>query len=63
MDKSNTFLYVGYDKGTVGLVNLLNGIVKEPFKAHEGSVNAIGINLTNTNIYTVGSDGLLNVWQ
>jgi hypothetical protein len=38
-------------------------MIKDPFKAHEGSVNAIGINLTNSNIYTVGSDGILNVWQ
>jgi hypothetical protein len=32
-------------------------------KGHEISINAIGINPTNMNLYTVGSDGFLQTWQ
>ncbi len=63
VDKSNSALYIGYENGKLGVVNLIKGEVKEPMNAHDGSINAMGINLTNSNLYTVGSDGLLNVWQ
>jgi hypothetical protein len=56
-------LYVGYDNGYIGVINLLKNQLGTKIKAHEGAVNAIGINLTNSNMYTVGSDGMLNVWQ
>jgi WD40 repeat protein len=63
VDKSNSLLYVGYENGRLGMINLNNPQIKEPIKAHDGSINAMGINLTNTNLYTVGSDGILNIWQ
>lgn len=63
VDKSNSALFVGYENGKLGIVNLANNQTKEPINAHEGSINAMGINLTNSNLYTVGSDGILNVWQ
>jgi hypothetical protein len=62
-DKSNSVLYVGYETGKIGVIDLLKGQTKDLITAHEGSVNAMGINLTNTNLFTVGSDGVLNIWQ
>ena len=56
-------LYVGYENGKLGAVNLANGQIKEPIQGHEGGINAMGINLTNSSLFTVGSDGILNIWQ
>jgi len=33
------------------------------FKGSEGSINGMGINLTNTQIYTGASDGTLIIWS
>jgi len=54
---------VGYDNGKLGTINLTNGKIKEPIQGHEGSITAMGINLPNSNLFTVGSDGFLNIWQ
>ena len=63
-DKSNTNLYVGHDNGFIGVVNIhKNEGDKKLFKAHDGAVNAVGINLTNSDLYSVGSDGMLAIWQ
>ena len=47
----------------MGVINLGKGDLGNKIKAHEGPVNGIGINLTNTNMFTVGGDGNLLVWQ
>lgn len=62
-DKSSTNLYVGHDNGFIGIINLLKNQSGNKFKAHDSAVNALGINLTNSDLYSVGSDGMLNVWQ
>jgi hypothetical protein len=54
---------VGHDNGQLVTINLNKNVVAEKKKAHEGSINGIGINLQNTNVFTVGSDGYLNVWN
>jgi len=63
VDKSNSTLFIGYENGKIGAVNLMTNSLKEPFAAHDASVNAMGINLSNNNLFSVGSDGILNVWQ
>lgn len=63
VDKSHSVLYSGHDNGYIGVINLNKNQVGQKIKGHEGSVNAMGINLTNTNLYTLGSDGVLNIWQ
>lgn len=63
IDKSITNLYTGYDNGYIGVVNIPKNSSGNKFKAHESSVNALGINLTNSDLYSVGSDGVLAVWQ
>ena len=63
IDKTNNYLYCGYDNGYMGVINLSKGDLGNKIKAHEGPVNGIGINLTNTNMFTVGGDGNLLVWQ
>lgn len=62
-DKSNTNLYVGHDNGFIGIVNIPKNQTGNKFKAHDGAVNAVGINLTNSDLYSVGSDGMLAIWQ
>jgi hypothetical protein len=62
-DKSNSVLYIGYDNGYLGVVNLIKSALGSKVKGHDASINAMGINLTNSYLYTVGSDGGLNVWQ
>ncbi len=54
---------MGYENGRIGSISLSSGNIKDNVGGHEGSVNAMGINLTNSNLYTCGSDGVLNVWQ
>lgn len=63
VEKTNNYLYCGYDNGYIGIVNLSKGELGNKIKAHEGPVNGIGINLTNSNMFTVGGDGNLLVWQ
>ena len=63
VEKSNNFAYVGYENGYLGVLNLTKGILGSKIKGHESSINAIGINITNKCIYTVGSDGALIGWQ
>ena len=63
VDKSNSVLYVGYDSGYIGSINLIKQKEESKFKGHDGSVNEIGINLSNSHIYTVGADGMLNIFQ
>jgi WD40 repeat protein len=63
VDKSCSIAYVGHDNGQLVTINLNKNVVAEKKKAHEGSINGIGINLQNTNVFTVGSDGYLNVWN
>jgi len=63
IDKSNTTLYVGHDNGYIGYINVQKNSIVNKFKAHDSAVNSLGINLTNSDLYSVGSDGLLNVWQ
>lgn len=62
-DKSSSVLYVGYDSGKLGVIDLIKGKTKEVLNAHEGSINAMGMNLTNSNLFTIGSDGIINIWQ
>jgi hypothetical protein len=54
---------VGYENGYIGVLNLTKGTVSGKIKGHDGSINAIGINITNKSIYTVGADGALVTWQ
>ena len=63
VEKTNNYLYCGYDNGFIGTVNLSKNELGAKFKAHEGPVNGIGINLTNTNMFTAGGDGTLLIWQ
>ena len=63
VEKTNNYLYAGYDNGYIGVVNLAKNELGTKIKAHEGPVNGIGINLTNNNMFTVGGDGQLLVWQ
>jgi WD40 repeat protein len=63
VEKTNNYLYCGYDNGFIGTVNLSKNEIGAKFKAHEGPVNGIGINLTNSNMFTAGGDGSLLVWQ
>ena len=63
VEKTNNYLYCGYDNGYIGVVNLSKGDIGNKIKAHEGPVNGIGINLTNSNMFTVGGDGNLQIWQ
>ena len=63
VEKTNNYLYCGYDNGFIGTVNLSKNEIGGKFKAHEGPVNGIGINLTNSNMFTAGGDGTLLVWQ
>lgn len=63
IDKSNSILYVGFESGMVGSLNVQKNKRENMFKAHEGSVNQMGINLSNSHLYTVGGDGMLNVFQ
>ena len=63
VEKTNNYLYCGYDNGFIGTVNLSKNEIGAKFKAHEGPVNGIGINLTNSNMFTAGGDGTLLVWQ
>lgn len=63
VDKSNSVLYVGLNSGYIGVVNLLKFKEESRFKGHDGPVNQMGINLSNSHLYTVGGDGLLNVFQ
>ena len=63
VEKTNNYLYCGYDNGYIGVVNLSKGDLGNKIKAHEGPVNGIGINLTNSNMFTVGGDGNLQIWQ
>jgi hypothetical protein len=62
-EKTGNYLYCGYDNGFIGVVNLSKGELGSKIKAHEGPVNGLGINLTNNNMFTVGGDGNLIVWQ
>ena len=63
VEKTNNYLYAGYDNGYIGVVNLAKNELGTKIKAHEGPINGIGINLTNNNMFTVGGDGQLLVWQ
>lgn len=63
IDKSNSYAYVGLDNGEIGYINLTKEKEETKFKAHERAVNQMGINLSNSHLYTVGGDGLLKVWQ
>lgn len=56
-------MYVGHDNGYIGYINVQKNSIINKFKAHDSAVNSMGINLTNSDLYSVGSDGLLNVWQ
>jgi len=63
IDKSNTNLYVGHDNGFIGVINIPKNQIGNKFKAHDSSVNGLGINLTNSDLYSIGSDGMLCIWQ
>lgn len=76
IDKTGNTIYVGYDKGKMGVIfpnkidpNLHNKdrdpkySLGSDFKVGELSVNGIGINLSNTQIYTGSSDGNIVVWN
>ena len=63
IDKSESYLYVGLDNGEIGYINLQKDKEKNQFKAHERAVNQLGINLSNSHLYSVGGDGALKVWQ
>jgi hypothetical protein len=63
VDKSHSSLYVGFDDGQIGSISINKNKIGSKFKAHELSVNSMGINATNQNLYSVGSDGMLNTWQ
>jgi WD40 repeat protein len=63
VDKSNTRLYVGFETGNVKLLNLTNYKEEGRIDAHKTSCNQMGINLSNSHVYTVGGDGVLNVFQ
>ena len=62
IDKSNTYLYVGYSDGYLSTYSI-NKESKTENKIHERSVNQLGINISNSNIYSVGGDGILKVHQ
>lgn len=63
VDKSNSILYVGFDNGFIGSLNVAKNKREGLFKGHDGSVNQVGINLSNSHLYSVGADGMLNVFQ
>ena len=63
VDKNCNYAYVGHDNGHLVTINLNKNEISDKKKAHEGSINGIGINLKNTNAFTVGSDGFLKVWN
>ena len=66
IDKSGNVLFVGYENGNIGVVNLQkkeSNTIAPIFKGHDGGVTQLGINLLNANLYSVGSDGKLNIWQ
>lgn len=63
VDKSESYLYCGLENGEMGYINLNKTNEQSKFKAHEGSVNSIGINLSNSHLFSVGNDGSLKVWQ
>ena len=63
IEKTNNYLYCGYDNGFIGVVNVVKNELGTKIKAHEGPINGIGINLTNSNMFTVGGDGVLMVWN
>ncbi len=76
IDKTGNNLYVGYDKGKMTVIFPNKKDPKEgtkerdpryslgpEFKASDLSVNGIGINLSNTQIYTGASDGNVLIWS
>lgn len=63
VDKSHNVCYVGYDNGNLGVINIAKNQLGQKIKGHDGSINGMGINLTNSHLYTVGSDGMVMVWQ
>jgi hypothetical protein len=63
VDKTNSCVYVGMDDGYLNTINLTKNTIGPKIKGHEISINAMGINPTNMNLYTVGSDGFLTTWQ
>jgi hypothetical protein len=63
IDKSNSFVYIGYENGWLGTINAIKGVLGPKTKGHEASINALGTNLMNKNLFSVGSDGNLVIWQ
>ena len=63
IDKSGTYIYVGFDSGDIGYINIQKDKEQGQFKGHEKSVNQLGINISNSHMYSVGNDGILKVWQ
>jgi len=64
VDRSCSVVYVGHDNGSLVTYSLLKNEIVSNFSHHNKcSINGIGINLLNTNVFTVGSDGTLNVYS
>jgi hypothetical protein len=63
IDKSNSYLYTGFENGYLGCINTLKGVLGTRVKGHEASINALGTNLMNKNLFSVGSDGNIAIWQ